>query len=664
MNLTNAKEVKINNKTVQQIRINGNIVYDSIQILLTSAKSYVETGGELLLNIVSEKLKNKNIKLYSVVNMTRTLLDTLETDENGEASYTYTGTGTGSVGFVAVYDETDSNIVVIDDYVPAVDSVGLAISNSNVSYGTSVTLTATVKDQHNQNISSGTVTFKDGSSTIGTGSVSSGVATLTISTLAVGSHSLTAEISNKTSSAVALSVNKLNTATTITPPTLYYKDEFDVEGTLKDSNGTGIVGATVTLLWNDGSDHTATATTGTGGAYSFHRDAPTSIREYTFKVTYAGGDNYNASETGTSSVTVNKELAVIDITSHTNYDVVGNDFTLTGTLLDDEGSVLDTSATVTLYSYGSSSTIGTATVESDGSFSFDVDIDDLSSGNNTLRIKYDASTNYAQASYLIVLTKSSYDGMSIEKSAGKQILSYADSGATPETEYCTVRTQLKSGSSSVNISGVPVVFGAYQNDVLVTGSEQTVNTDANGQATYTYVSAGRGDVVVKAVPDNRTLLTKTYSIEDCYKYYTTEQSKGYIIATPVFQDFDWDNTNNWQVEYDMKTTAVSTRLQIQNNRNAYSYFGIGSNGAGTTRIFIGDGSSGEISGHTYSSFSNNVYHSIKYVKNGNAISYYLDGSKLEDFTSNWLSNCSTMTLAWNNWGSGTTYVKNIKIKPL
>lgn len=507
MNLTNADTILINKKKVQQISIDGRSVYTAgYRIRLTSDKSFIVAGETAIITLNCTDLPHTQFELYGVIDMTRTLLDTLETDENGQATYEYTGTGAGSVGFVAVYDERDSNTVTIDDYVPVVETVGLSISNSNVSYGTPVTLTATVKDQHNHNISSGTVTFKEGNTSIGTGSISNGIATLSISTLGVGSHNIIAEISSKTSSSVALNVNKMNTATTIVPPTLYYKDKFDVSGTLKDANNNAIVGATVTLLWNDGSDHTATTTTGSGGAYQFHRDAPTSIREYTFKVTYAGGDNYNASETGTSSVTVNKELTVLTVTSPTSGTAVSNDFTVTGTLKDDDGHVLDTSATVLLrVQRGAWFDIGTATVGSDGSFSITADIDELVDGSNTLRARYSASSHYGTSYHEFSVSKVSYDGMApLEKSAGKSILSYADSGATPETEFCTVRAQLTNSGSAASISGVPVVFGAYQGDTLITGSEQSVNTDSNGQASYTYHSAGVGDVIVKAVPDNRT----------------------------------------------------------------------------------------------------------------------------------------------------------------
>ena len=166
MNLTNANEVKINNKTVQRIKINNNLVYERIQLILSASNSFVYDGGTVLINLLCEKLKNTRIDLYQVVGLTKTKIDTLTTDENGQASYTYTGTGAGEVGFIAEYDGKESNTVTVDDYIPASTTVGLISSSRSVNYGESVTLSAVVTDQHDQPVSGGLVAFKQGDTTL------------------------------------------------------------------------------------------------------------------------------------------------------------------------------------------------------------------------------------------------------------------------------------------------------------------------------------------------------------------------------------------------------------------------------------------------------------------------------------------------------------------
>jgi hypothetical protein len=93
----------------------------------------------------------------------------------------------------------------------------LASSKNPSSFHLSITLTATVKSS-TSGTPSGTVTFKDGTVTLGPGTLnSSGVATLKTTALSVGSHSLTAvyggnaNFSGSTSTALTQIVNKTST---------------------------------------------------------------------------------------------------------------------------------------------------------------------------------------------------------------------------------------------------------------------------------------------------------------------------------------------------------------------------------------------------------------------------------------------------------------------
>jgi hypothetical protein len=74
------------------------------------------------------------------------------------------------------------------------DSTSTTVTSSvnGSAYGQSVTFTATVTaDAPGSGTPTGTVTFLDGSSTLGTGVLSGGVAMLTTSGLAVGNHAIT-----------------------------------------------------------------------------------------------------------------------------------------------------------------------------------------------------------------------------------------------------------------------------------------------------------------------------------------------------------------------------------------------------------------------------------------------------------------------------------------
>src|SRR5439155_23089765 len=89
-------------------------------------------------------------------------------------------------------------------------------------FGQAVTLTATVNTTvGGAGTPPGTVTFRDGSATLGTAALSNGTATLTASSLGVGSHALSAvyggdaRFTASTSAPVTQTVNPAAIATTV-----------------------------------------------------------------------------------------------------------------------------------------------------------------------------------------------------------------------------------------------------------------------------------------------------------------------------------------------------------------------------------------------------------------------------------------------------------------
>jgi hypothetical protein len=98
-------------------------------------------------------------------------------------------------------------------------TTSVASSQNPSTYGASVTFTATVSPSD----ATGTVTFKDGATTLGTGTLSGGTATYSTSALSVSGHSITAEYGGdsdyaaSTSSALTQTVNKATPNVTTWP---------------------------------------------------------------------------------------------------------------------------------------------------------------------------------------------------------------------------------------------------------------------------------------------------------------------------------------------------------------------------------------------------------------------------------------------------------------
>jgi hypothetical protein len=103
--------------------------------------------------------------------------------------------GTDSITAVYLGDATDlasTSAATAEKVVPATTTTAVVSSVNPQTHGKAVSFTASITPQFGGAVT-GTVTFKDGSKTLGTGSVSgSDKATYTTSTLATGTHSITA----------------------------------------------------------------------------------------------------------------------------------------------------------------------------------------------------------------------------------------------------------------------------------------------------------------------------------------------------------------------------------------------------------------------------------------------------------------------------------------
>jgi YVTN family beta-propeller protein len=151
-------------------------------------------------------------------------IGTATLDSSGLASFTTSSLTAGSHQITAVYNgdgnfngSTSATLTQIVNLASTTTTIESSLNPS--ASGDSVTFTATVSVvAPGEGSPSGTVAFKDGSSTIGTGTLnSSGVATFTTTSLSAGSHSISAEYlgnSNFNPSASAtLSQTVLNTPT-------------------------------------------------------------------------------------------------------------------------------------------------------------------------------------------------------------------------------------------------------------------------------------------------------------------------------------------------------------------------------------------------------------------------------------------------------------------
>ena len=224
-------------------------------------------------------------------------LGTDETDSSGVATYTVTASSSGSNNFTAVYESHSSNTVSVV-VSKLTTSTSLSLGSSSIIVGSSTTGSATVTSG-GAGVSGLTVTFYDGSTSLGTGTTnSSGVATYTLSGLSVGSHSITAVVT-----ATDTYDTSTSSASTLTVLDHSYNIAFDSSSY---STSDGNVTAYVTLLDNSnpvsgasisltGTGSTLSATTNSSGVATFNLTGISS--DCTITATYS-----NVSDTATVTV--------------------------------------------------------------------------------------------------------------------------------------------------------------------------------------------------------------------------------------------------------------------------------------------------------------------------------------------------------------------------
>ena len=182
----------------------------------------------------------------------------------------------------------DVDLRIPDSDDPVVTTVGLTASSSVISEGSSVTFTAIVKDQNGDVMSGELVTFKEGSTTLGTGTTnSSGVATLTKSGLSVGVHSIMALAGSVNSSLVTVTVNAVPVATSLTLSntkevlSAYDGDSTVLSATVRDQFDELMSGASVVFKVNGVTKDTVVTNSSGVASYTY---AGVGVGDVTFTV--------------------------------------------------------------------------------------------------------------------------------------------------------------------------------------------------------------------------------------------------------------------------------------------------------------------------------------------------------------------------------------------
>jgi len=297
---------------------------------------------------------------------------TLPLSTLGAGTHTITAVYGGDVTFTG-----STSSAITQTVLPKTATTTTLNSSLNPSYvGQSVTFTAAVSPSG----ASGTVTFYDGTTILGTGSLnSSGQVTFSTSTFAAGPHSITASYNGNTnfaassSTALTQTVNKANTTAAIStqsPNPSVAGQPVAVNFTVTPvAPGSGTPTGNVTV--SDGLGDACTAAVATGGCSLVFATAGAK----TVKANYAGDSNFNASTSAgvthnvtDFSISATPTSQTIKAGQRTNYKVTltplngfGGTISLSCTGLPSGSTCSFASASITLS--GSSSASSAVTVQ-------------------------------------------------------------------------------------------------------------------------------------------------------------------------------------------------------------------------------------------------------------------------------------------------------------
>jgi hypothetical protein len=312
------------------------------------------------------------------------VLGTAALGSDGTASFATSTLTTGDHVIVAQYSGdsnfSGSNSTPLTQDVSQDGSSTIVASSLNPStYGQSLTFTATISAASGSGTPTGTVTFYDGSTVLGTEMLSGGLASFTTSDLTVGDHSITAAYSGDFNFSTSTSAVFTQTIQRPATATLSGKvfDDLDGDGSLAGGEP-GLSGWTVQVL-DTSNTVVATSTTDSGGAYSFAAIDP---GLYTVSLIATAGYIATTAASGT-----------IPVSASAGQSVSGLNFgefqaaTFSGQLFDDsdqdglhdEGELGLSDWTVGLLN-SVNEVVGTATTDLSGAYSFT----NLSPGNYTI----------------------------------------------------------------------------------------------------------------------------------------------------------------------------------------------------------------------------------------------------------------------------------------
>ena len=403
-----------------------------------------------------------------------------KTPAGGVATYKPASLTLGTHSITAVFSGsasylTSTSAPLTQTVGPAVTSTGVTSSANPSSLGGSVTVTATVSSV--AGTPTGTVSFTDGATALGTATLASGQATITTSSLTIGTHPITAAYSGAASYQASTSapfnqvVDRAASITTVTsaPNPSVNGSAFTLTATVASTAGapTGTVnfaeGATALGSTTLAANSAELSVAGLGGG------------SHVITATYAGDSSFAPSTSTPITQVVDPAPSAVSLTSSANPSALGTAVSFTATVTSSAGT-----PTGTVSFIDGASVVGSATLASGQTT---VELSNLAVGTHSLTALYIATADFASST----------------STSLSQVVDPAPSTTTV--------------ASSANPSGVgdPVVFTASVSSPSGSPTGTVAFTDGVQAIGTANLTSGQASLTVSDLASGGHTITATYS---------------------------------------------------------------------------------------------------------------------------------------------------------
>ena len=300
----------------------------TVTATVTAGSGTFDNGGTVTFSDGGTSLGTTSLSSGGMATITDAALTVAGSPHSITASYSGDTNFTGSSGSVLQTVNTAST------------STSVTSSTTASVFGQSVTVTATVSPQFTGSFDNGgTVTFSDGSTSLGTAGLSSGQTTLSSVFTTVATHTITASYSGDTnftgsSGSVLQIVNKASTTTAVSAsnnPSVFGQSVTFTATVGITSPGAGTPSGTVTF--SDGSTSLGTAGLSSGQAtFTAPSSVINTVATHSITAVYGGDANSMSSTSDTLFQTINRAVTMTTLTSNFRTSAFGQPVSFTATV--------------------------------------------------------------------------------------------------------------------------------------------------------------------------------------------------------------------------------------------------------------------------------------------------------------------------------------------